>query len=67
MVYRILYATNSSFIIEINEFLRSRMSYMKGKEDKEVIHRDSSRKHTFAINDRVDILKKYSFNVINEL
>lgn len=40
---------------------------MKGKEDKEVIHRDSSRKHTFSINDRVDILKKYSFNVINEL
>lgn len=39
---------------------------MKGNEDKHVIHRGSSRKHTFYMNDRVDIKKKYSFYVINE-
>lgn len=34
------------------------MKYMKGSEDEQVIHRDSSRKHTFYMNDRVDIKKK---------
>lgn len=33
------------------------MKYMKDNEDEQVIHRGSSRKHTFYMNDRVDIKK----------
>ena len=34
------------------------MKYMKSNENEQVIHRDSSRKHTLYMNDRVDIKKR---------
>lgn len=35
------------------------MKYMKGNEDGQVIQRDSSRKHTFYVNDRIDTKKVF--------
>lgn len=46
-------------MVKRSELLKSIMKCIQGNEDEQVFHRDFSRKHTFSMNDRADIMKVF--------